>query len=88
MTVPYCFDSGKELPKLCSSTLSISQLMRANELAIRSKDALIDGCQSLYDTMRFIDSGMTRPEFCRAIWVLNVVLQRCTKASPRASAKI
>ena len=59
VTVPYCFDSGKELLKLCNQHgLSISQLMR-NGL---SPKALIDGCQSLYDTMQAcIDSGIDTP---------------------------
>lgn len=63
VAVPYCFDSGKELLKLCNQQgLSISQLMRANELALRSKEALIDGCQSLYDTMQScIESGIDTP---------------------------
>lgn len=61
--VPYCFDSGAELLSKCNKTgLSISQLMRANERALRSDQDLVEGCQQLFDIMSdCIEKGLDTP---------------------------
>ena len=61
--VPHPFDSGRELLARCNqSGLSISQLMRANEQALRSDAELIKGCQRLFQIMsECIEKGLSSP---------------------------
>ncbi|MBL4612942.1 MAG: L-serine ammonia-lyase [Emcibacter sp.] len=57
--VPYPFESGDELLALCEKNdLTVAQLMKANELALISEQALLSGMENVWQAMEgCIDRG-------------------------------